>query len=136
MLVRCVGNLGIHVAKKDFVAGQIFPQTHFELVIGVVYSCYAISIYDGHISFLVEESDNHPFWCPQSLFEVIDSKLPESWNVFIVKDSRLQMIVGYAAMGEPDHYDGLQEREPKDMAIFRRMKRELLLKSQKSDDVD
>lgn len=129
MQVRCIGNKGNNLSKKTLVSGYQINTNFSELSIESVYVIYGISFYDDStLSYLITSKNQwQPFWYPAELFTVSDNLLPLEWYYnFLGYNSCISAIWGYKELAlDLNHYDGIIEREKKDIEIFLKRKKEI-----------
>lgn len=118
MIVKCTSNVGYDLPTAAFELGYS-KETRFPLVVGQLYTVYAMSLWSGHLVCLVIEDGGRPGWNPIDIFSVEDGQLPASWHFRKITGAPVQAVWGYAEIAlDADHYDGLIERDRRALAIF------------------
>jgi len=133
MRVRCIANTGSDLSEKSLDAG-FSASSQFSIDIGGIYIVYAVNLWNGVISYLVDLSGNPPKWLsmprwnPAELFEIVDNRIPPNWCFDFRgyrKDYPLNAICGYPELLDEDHYDNLLEGEEEAMFVFLKRKKEV-----------
>lgn len=129
MQVKCIGNRGTDLSDKLLSIRYTFLTTKYDLEIEQIYTVYGIYISNkGPVLYLIQDIyDNWPDWYPADLFITTDHLLPLEWYYnFFGYDNCVSAIWGYKELAlNLEHYNGLIEREDKDMEIFFKRKREI-----------
>jgi hypothetical protein len=127
VLLKCVAAAGADLGPYKRGA-YYFPETRFDLTVGLHYETYAMMMINGGLAVLVADDDNDPFWYPIQAFIVADDSVPESW-VFrffpevepggMPGEHRAQAIWGYPEMVHSnEHNEMLMNRQPQARAAF------------------
>lgn len=123
MKVRCVFKQESKV-PDDLLALGYTPNSVFDITFDRVYTVYAMCIWQGMLHYLIlDDEDPGPDWYPWRVFEVVDSRLPCSWQFGFIggtAESPLQPIWGYGdlVLDRGKHYVDLIEREPQALGVF------------------
>jgi hypothetical protein len=131
MIVRCIANTGdvLPPASRDpsrgFDVGTEFPVT-----VGRSYEVFAMTNVVGIAWFYVMDDHGEPWptWMPSPLFEVVDGRLPSSWQVGYFRFSRDDQ---YPILSFPewarDHsfYERLVDGEEEAVRVFDSRRREV-----------
>ena len=126
MIVKCIGNKGIHLSRQTLANGGNTLSTDFGLIIGSLFIVYGIFISDNEINYLISEDNALPFWYPAELFEIVDNLFLIEWYFnFWGYDCFISAIWGYKELMNQDHYIDLIEREHFAIEIFLKRKKEI-----------
>jgi hypothetical protein len=119
MRVICRFNKGGALAQPRFEEGYT-PATEFYLTIGQSYDVYAMALWEVGLVILVVDDTSVPRWEPIELFEIVDRRIPATWEFDIGEPSDLlRAIWGYSALiHDPDHHDSLSELESAALDVF------------------
>lgn len=100
----------------------------YELKLEALYEVYGIGIFHGETQALLDPSDDgRPVWYDLDGFEIINPRIPSTWEVHSGKLSDWSVIISYRLLGiSEQHFNGLLERKKEDLEIFRSAKRAML----------
>jgi hypothetical protein len=106
----------------------VSPEVVFELEIGRNYIIMGMGIFESDLSVLVCDETGKPNWLPIGLFEIPAGELPSGWEFCLCDPkaasggeslNRWVAKWGYRELvRNPDHSDGLIERDPEALKIF------------------
>ena len=120
MRVTCNANTGKALTTKYLIGNT--PESIFHVAIGREYTVFAIAVYRGATMLLLSDENDLPNWYPIDLFSVSDARVPQDWYSATYPGSgdALQCLLGYQRIvSDESHYDGLLERSPTDLDVFR-----------------
>lgn len=103
------------------IVESLTAQQAIPITAGRRYDVYGLALYTARIIAMVRSDDGRPNWCPFEWFRIVDGRMPNGWEVSSVDPSgqTLQFLFGYPQLvNDPDHYDGLLEREAQAISIF------------------
>ena len=126
MKVVCTSNSGGSLSDKYLKSGYT-DSSVFDLQPQLEYSVYGICIWRNLLLYLVVGEGSLPHWDPAELFQVIDSRIPESWYfAFFGYSEELNAIWGYSELVNNEKYfDQLSNLEDPAVEIFHVRKREI-----------
>ncbi|MEV4334160.1 hypothetical protein AB0K02_27130 [Streptomyces sp. NPDC049597] len=104
------------------IVESLVTQEAMPITAGRNYGVYGLAQYASRAIVLVRSDDDRPNWCPLEWFRVVDGHIPGDWEFSVVDPtgSALQLLFGYPELvNDPDHYDGLLERDPRAISVFR-----------------
>lgn len=120
MKVRCIANRGAALSGRAKRAG-FTDQSVFHVTMGEEYPVYGMALWDSGLAVLICDDTGLPWWYPIELFDVIDRRLPDSWefDVTWTEDAYALALWGYPALiRDPDYHDALVEREDEALRVF------------------
>lgn len=123
MRVICRSNTGASLSKNYVPLGYT-KSSQFALVLGREYTVHAMSIWRSALMLPLPDDNDLPNWYPGDAFEISDDKVPTNWHFRMFRDSEsfLRAIWGYGQVVlDSGHYDGLIQRFPDALRIFREM---------------
>jgi hypothetical protein len=130
MKVKCIANNWKDLFRRTTLVHSNHLST-WPIDIGELYEVYGISLWNGHLHYLVvnryKSVEQRPWLCPAELFEITNHLLPPSWH-FAFQGTEIlnDAIWGYEELiSVPSHLKGLQEREEDALQIFFNRKREI-----------
>jgi hypothetical protein len=121
-------------SKQYFLDHTLTPRLvpfveKYQLVVGEVYTVYAISLTSQDINYLtMDKWDTNPFWHPADIFSIIDNRLPPDWYFHyrgFGKGQIVRGIWGYKELESEEYFQNLFEREEETLRIFRQRKKEI-----------
>lgn len=129
MRVVCKSALGDAIPKTRRYLGEEDQTSYFPLVVGDEYPVHALLFIHDRIDFLVRPPSQTPFWVPGDLFDLVDTKVPEGWELRITVLSSeyralsdtfgISCVMGYPLLvNEFQHYVGLAEGEAGEVQRF------------------
>ncbi len=124
MIITCITNRKCDLSQKTLATLIYSKDIYNEFKIGKQYTVYGMSIYNNIVYYLITDI---PMWFPADFFEITSKLLYNEWYFeFYGNDvDELSALWGYKELLDPIHYQNLLEREPEDMAIFRKRKQEI-----------
>lgn len=134
MKVKCLYNTGKNLSQKFLDDGWTKESTMY-LDINREYIVYGISFFKKDLCmYLITDKYLKPFWCPDEIFEITDSKISSLWHFkkFEKSDTIYEdwRFCGYYELiYDVFHSNDLMEREPKALDIFYKRKKEMDLES-------
>jgi hypothetical protein len=89
------------------------------------YQVYGIGTCTGVTQIFIDPDDNcYPSWFPLNDFDIIDPRVPGDWEITAGIWTVWTMVMGYPLLTRSaEHFDGLLEREEKELEIFSAIKR-------------
>jgi len=127
LLLKCIAAVGSDLGPYRRGA-YYFPETRFDLTVGLHYKAYAMMMINCGLAVLVTDDDDDPFWYPIQAFTIEDATVPEGWifrNFPEVEpggmpgEYRAQAIWGYPEMVRSnEHNEMLMNRQPEARAAF------------------
>lgn len=122
MKVTCETTSSINLGEPYYQIGYTH-ETKYDLTVGKTYFMFAQCLWKGCLLYLLDPTERcRPSWYPASLFQVADTTIPSSWKFTYFKEYELEgisAIWGYAELIQnEEHFDGLSERNAKDLEIF------------------
>jgi hypothetical protein len=92
---------------------QVFLST------GKEYDVHAVSVYNGIVFLQIVDDGQMPELLPRSLFEVVDSSVPDDWICNAFPEGPVQLLLGPAFFADsPASYDGMIDRDAKQVGAF------------------
>ena len=127
MRIKCTGNIGSCLSKAMLEKLKISEKAEYPIKIGDEYVVYGQMIYNEVLYYLIKETyEDLPSWYPAELFEVTNNLIYMEWYFRFDSESELSAIWGYwELVFSLEHYDGLIDREKKDIKIFLDRKKEI-----------
>lgn len=106
-------------------------QSMFHLTVDREYDVLGICLTREALQYLVWDDVERPQWYPVSAFVVTDDTLSPEWHFHIFPPySNVTAVWGYRELSDEDHFDGLAERDPGALQVFR----ERALEARRLDD--
>ncbi len=129
MKVKCLNNRG-HALPASYFSYGYTPQSEFDIVVGQTYTVYAMFLSKEGLSYLIDpEADVRPNWYPAILFEILDKRLPRSWQFsFTPQDAEYGVLAtwGYEEVANSEaHFNGLADRDTGALRVFFRRRTEI-----------
>lgn len=129
MRAICRNNRGSAIALSERYLGETNETNYSPLMIGKEYAVYALLFIRDRVDFLILAEESAPFWAPSSLFDLIDSQIPDGWSFSFAKSSPgygalfdafgINCIIGYSLLIEDyEHYVGLIEGRSEELQRF------------------
>lgn len=129
MLALCESIFGKRIPSSKRYLGELDETCYAPLVVGEIYSVYALLFIYDRVDFLVGEYGQPPFWVPSDLFILNDSGVPEGWGCCITQTDAefktlfevfgIHFILGYTLLiSDYQHYVGLVERDVNELQRF------------------
>ncbi len=127
MRIKCIGNNGSYLDKITLQKSGDLKTVEYPIKIGDEYVVYGQMIYDEVLYYLIKGTyEDLPSWYPAELFEVTNNLIYMEWYFRFDSKSELSAIWGYwELVFSLEHYDGLIDREKKDIKIFLDRKKEI-----------
>ncbi len=127
MRIKCIGNNGSYLDKITLQKSGELKTVEYPIKIGDEYVVYGQMIYDEVLYYLIKGTyEDLPSWYPAELFEVTNNLIYMEWYFRFDSKSELSAIWGYwELVFSLEHYDGLIDREKKDIKIFLDRKKEI-----------
>lgn len=97
--------------------GQIFLSP------GKSYEVYVVSVYDGVVFMQVVDDLETPIFLPRTLFEVVDSQVPQDWICNAFPGGPVQLVLGptFVAEGLGSYEAMIDQRRPQVEKFWRRV---------------
>jgi hypothetical protein len=124
MKIRCIANKGTELPKNYLnPLLDITAETEFKLIVGKEYIVYAISEWQGNLSYYIcdERYTYYPIHNPAPLFEIVDGRYSRYWQVQLATNGLLEIAFNYW-FSIPNFYDKLTDGEAEILLIFDKMK--------------
>lgn len=124
MKIRCIANKGTELPENYLNPPlDITPETEFKLIIGKEYIVYAISQWQGNLSYYIcdERYTYYPIQNPAPLFEIVDPRYSRYWQVQLATNGLLEIAFEHW-FSIPNFYDKLTDSEAESVLIFEKMK--------------
>lgn len=122
MTLDCIENHARVLGTRHLALG-FTDRSRIPLKVGKEYVALGMILWGGVLAVLVFDEDGLPSWYPLEFFAVRNSALSPDWR-FTKGDSgerSVQAIWGYEELVvNGEHYDELNEREPRAIEIARR----------------
>lgn len=116
MQVLCIFNEERAIEQK--VSDNVYGEyATFDLTINQQYSVYGMAIWRGVLYYLIVDIWGNPTWFSAELFAVIDDEIVDIHFKFYRKDL-VRAVWGYKKLLDEEHYDGLINRQQKDLDVF------------------
>lgn len=127
MRIKCIGNNGSYLDKITLQKSGDLKTVEYPIKIGDEYVVYGQMIYDEVLYYLIKGTyEDLPSWYPAELFEVTNNLIYMEWYFRFDSKSELSAIWGYwELVFSLEHYNGLIDREKKDIKIFLDRKKEI-----------
>ncbi|NET59936.1 MAG: hypothetical protein F6K47_28445 [Symploca sp. SIO2E6] len=124
MKIRCIANTG-----KDLPENYLDPavyltkDTEFQLTVGKEYTVYSFKVWQETVWYYICDDAYlyYPQQNPAPLFEVVDSRVSQYWQVKIAATGLLR-VAFVQWFADPYFYDKLTDQEETEVAIFEQMK--------------
>lgn len=125
MKVVCKYNNGNDIDPNLLPLG-FNSESETNLILEKEYIVLGIMLYEKSIFYLLDE-DLNPFWYPDILFSISESKINSNWHFKMITKQEspyAQAIWGYLELCFlKGHNDRLMERDSNDMQIYFRQKK-------------
>ena len=124
MKIRCIANKGVELPEIYLNPPlDITRETEFKLIVGKEYIVYAISEWQGNLSYYIcdERYTYYPIHNPAPLFEIVDARYSRYWQVQLATNGLLE-IAFELWFSIPNFYDKLTDGEPEAVLIFDKIK--------------
>lgn len=120
MLVMCRSLSGEAIRSELRSMGETDSTKYDPMIIGDVYVVYGLLFLGQRVDYLISPCNGAPMWVPSSLFDVVDSSIPNGWMFCETKEApeysalfeyfRITHLIGYPLLvTEYRHYIGLLE---------------------------
>jgi hypothetical protein len=125
---KCILEMGDEMPVASMSTQFFGPLTRFDVTLGTVYLVAGVGVFEDTLLVLVVDDTGKPNWLPPGLFAFDTDIVPSRWKFRILggrSDSeseleRWQVLWGYRELvEEPGHLEGLIERDPTAMRVFR-----------------
>jgi hypothetical protein len=120
MKIRCIANKGTELPEIYLNPPlDITKETEFKLIIGKEYIVYAISEWQGNLSYCIcdERFTYYPIHNPAPLFEIVDARYSRYWQVQLATNGLLEIAFEHW-FDLPDFYDKLTDGAEEAILIF------------------
>ena len=124
MKIRCIANKGANLPETYLnLPLDITAETEFKLIVGKEYIVYAISEWQGNLSYYIcdERFTYYPIHNPAPLFEIVDARYSRYWQVQLATNGLLEIAFEHW-FSIPDFYEKLTDGETEAVLIFEKMK--------------
>ena len=124
MKIRCIANKGTELPEIYLNPPlDITKETEFKLIIGKEYIVYAISEWQGNLSYCIcdERFTYYPIHNPAPLFEIVDARYSRYWQVQLATNGLLEIAFEHW-FDLPDFYDKLTDGAEEAVLIFDKIK--------------
>jgi len=124
MKIRCIANKGTELPEIYLNPPlDITKETEFKLIIGKEYIVYAISEWQGNLSYCIcdERFTYYPMHNPAPLFEIVDARYSRYWQVQLATNGLLEIAFEHW-FDLPDFYDKLTDGAEEAVLIFDKIK--------------
>jgi len=124
MKIRCIANKGTELPEIYLNPPlDITKETEFKLIIGKEYIVYAISEWQGNLSYCIcdERFTYYPIHNPAPLFEIVDARYSRYWQVQLATNGLLEIAFEHW-FDLPDFYDKLTDGAEEAILIFDKIK--------------
>ncbi|RCS56442.1 hypothetical protein DU000_12440 [Parvibium lacunae] len=129
MLALCEFNTGRAIALSERYLHEIDETEFSPLKIGESYLVYGLKFIFDRIDYLVCASGQNPMWAPSSLFKLVDTRIPDNWEICMTKSNsdfallydtfKIDCVIGYPSLtNNYSHYIGLLERSIDELQRF------------------
>lgn len=131
MIVRCVEKVADSLPPTAYDSSRgITSETEFPLTPGRTYPVFGITVLLGLTWYYVLDDDDldWPTWAPAPLFEVVDGRIPPSWQYGYFtfgRDDQFPMISFPEWASDHHFYERLVDGEPEALATFDQRRREV-----------
>lgn len=127
MIVRCIRNTGASLGAPE--RGHYYTvKTVFQVKVGSDYLVFGMSLWETILTVLIRDETGRPRWNPIGLFEFKSRTLPKDWEFALLDgigasggdaSNRRVAMWGYRELvQDPEHSDGLINRDPSALEIF------------------
>jgi hypothetical protein len=126
--MKCIANADAFIKKGSRIYGLNGITEYYGLVLEAAYEVYGLGNYNNSINILLDiTEDCRPSWYSLSQFRIVDNAVPTDWKSAFRPSEKWTTIMGYPELiSSPTHFDGILERNEKELAIFYRMKSRVL----------
>ncbi|MCC3587446.1 hypothetical protein [Microcoleus sp. PH2017_30_WIL_O_A] len=124
MKIRCIANKGTDLPENYLNPPlDISKETEFKLIVGKEYIVYAISEWQGNLSYYIcdERYTYYPIHNPAPLFEIVDARYSRYWQVQLATNGLLEIAFEHW-FSIPNFYDQLTDGETETVLIFEKIK--------------
>ncbi|MEG4575187.1 hypothetical protein QUA56_21235 [Microcoleus sp. N3A4] len=124
MKIRCIANKGAYLPENYLNPPlDITKETEFKLIVGKEYIVYAISEWQGNLSYYIcdERYTYYPIHNPAPLFEIVDAKYSRYWQVQLASNGLLEIAFEHW-FSIPYFYEKLTDSEAEAVLIFDKIK--------------
>lgn len=124
MKIRCIANQGAYLPETYLNPPlDITKETEFKLIVGKEYIVYAISEWQGNLSYYIcdERYTYYPIHNPAPLFEIVDARYSRYWQVQLATNGLLEIAFEHW-FSIHDFYEKLTDGEEATVLIFEKMK--------------
>ena len=124
MKIRCIANQGAYLPETYLNPPlDITKETEFKLIVGKEYIVYAISEWQGNLSYYIcdERYTYYPIHNPAPLFEIVDARYSRYWQVQLATNGLLEIAFEHW-FSIPYFYDKLTDGEEATVLIVEKMK--------------
>ena len=124
MKIRCIANKGTELPEIYLNPPlDITKETEFKLIIGKEYIVYAISEWQGNLSYCIcdERFTYYPIHNPAPLFEIVDARYSRYWQVQLATNGLLEIAFEHW-FDLPNFYDKLTDGVEEAVLIFDKIK--------------
>ncbi|XZN92880.1 MAG: hypothetical protein ACM65M_08655 [Microcoleus sp.] len=124
MKIRCIANKGTQLPENYLSPSlDITTETEFKLIPGKEYIVYAISEWQGNLSYYIcdERYTYYPIHNPAPLFEIVDGRYSRYWQVQLAANGLLEIAFEHW-FSIPNFYDRLTDGESEAVLIFEKIK--------------
>ncbi|MBE9165871.1 MULTISPECIES: hypothetical protein [Microcoleaceae] len=124
MKIRCIANKGTDLPENYLNPPlDITAETEFKLIVGKEYIVYAISEWQGNLSYCIcdERFTYYPIHNPAPLFEIVDARYSQYWQVQLATNGLLEIAFEHW-FSIPNFYDKLTDSEEETVLIFEKIK--------------
>ena len=124
MKIRCIANKGAYLPESYLNPPlDMTKETEFKLIIGKEYIVYAISEWQGNLSYCIcdERYTYYPIHNPAPLFEIVDARYSRYWQVQLATNGLLEIAFEHW-FSIPDFYDQLTDGAEETVLIFDKIK--------------
>ncbi len=122
--MMCKINTRELVIADNKVSSSRNGWTEYDVDVEQFFDVFAMGVYKGRLRLLLDLSDNsRPFWYDVSDFIITSSDISDEWKSASFDEGDWTLLLGYDALITSDsHFNGLLEREDRDMLIFCKIK--------------
>lgn len=129
MFVFCQANLGSAIPPAERHLGEMDETSYSPLIVGESYVVYALIFILDRVDFLLQPVGQAPLWAPSSLFNLVDGRVSESWELLMTKSHpdykslfeafKISHIMGYPLLvNDYKHYVGIVEQDAVEVLRF------------------
>jgi hypothetical protein len=131
MIVRSIANLADSLPPMAYDSSRgITAETEFPVTPGRSYAVFGITVLLGLTWYYVLDDDDlgWPTWAPAPLFEVVDGRIPASWQYgyfMFGRDEQFPLISFPEWASDHLFYERLVDGEPEALATFAQRRHEI-----------